>query len=117
MDENGVILLLHASKNNALPLIVPCAPYTLVATAAQKIPPTSSFFFYLFYEIFVKNLKIILQKNVDELFRLWMQISLKKPELIKLVISTSFAGKKLKEEREKRVFKNANSSSRATAYL
>ena len=68
MDENGVILLLHASKNNALPLIVPCAPYTLVATAAQKIPPTSSFFFYLFYEIFVKNLKIILKKMLMNFF-------------------------------------------------
>ena len=29
MDENGEILLLHASKNNARPLVLPCALYTL----------------------------------------------------------------------------------------
>ena len=29
MDENGEILLLHASKNNMRPLIPPCALYTL----------------------------------------------------------------------------------------
>ena len=30
MDENGEILLLHASKNSARPLVLPCALYTLV---------------------------------------------------------------------------------------
>ena len=29
MDENGEILLLHASNNNMHPLILPCALYTL----------------------------------------------------------------------------------------
>ena len=29
MDENGEILLLHASKNNTCPLILSCALYTL----------------------------------------------------------------------------------------
>ena len=37
MDENGEILLLHASKNNVRPLILPCALHTLVATHLENI--------------------------------------------------------------------------------
>ena len=37
MDENGEILLLHASKNNACPLVLPCALYTLSCRAPRSI--------------------------------------------------------------------------------
>ena len=40
MDENGEILLLHASKNNVRPLVLPCALYTLLLGYARSFVTT-----------------------------------------------------------------------------
>ena len=57
MDENGEILLLHASKNNARPLVLPCALYTLVLThGAHFTLDCPKKFISLYMELYTKEL-------------------------------------------------------------
>ena len=59
MDENGEILQLHASKNNARPLVLPCALYTLIYLH-QKCMFTASI-----EEIILHRVKNLLLLSVD----------------------------------------------------